>query len=152
MLHLSTNVILLELKKALYGKPQKRYFFSGPATKALPIPPSPSSLVATFFVGNFFRASKKLSFLSSPYPISPLPLLVAGPLKKRTLFAASPYLFSHFIYYIPQHLPSFYIYYSYFLSFYLSISRFFILFLSYFVLISFLLSLFYFHLTSKSSF
>ena len=38
----------------------KFVFFSGPATKALPPSPPPSSLVATF-LGEFFRASKKFS-------------------------------------------------------------------------------------------
>ena len=38
----------------------KVLFFSGPAYKALLLPPS--SLVATFFGGIFFRASKKVIF------------------------------------------------------------------------------------------
>ena len=51
------------------GSRKKRYFFSGPATKALP---PPSSLVATEFFQNFFLELKKRSFF-----------LVTGPLKKH---------------------------------------------------------------------
>ena len=38
----------------------KKFLFSGPATKAL----SPTSLVATFVLGLFFRASKRVFLLS----------------------------------------------------------------------------------------
>ena len=61
---------------------RKKIFFSGLDTKALP----PSSLVARFYSG-FFRASKKLHYLSGP-AFAPPPFLVTGPLKKN-FFKAS---------------------------------------------------------------
>ena len=53
-------------------------------------PPPPSSLehFGHIFFGFFFRASKKVIFLSGP-AFSPPPLLVAGPLKKTTFFSGS---------------------------------------------------------------
>ena len=42
----------------------------------------------TNLLGNFFRASKKVIFLSGQ-ALTPFTLLVAGPLKKNNFFSAS---------------------------------------------------------------
>ena len=64
---------------------EKRPFFSGPDTKALP-PPFELSVHNIFRI-LFSRASKKVFFLSGK-SLQPPPLLLAGPLKKG-FFAAS---------------------------------------------------------------
>ena len=75
---LYSKYVLFHVREAA----KKVIYFSIPAPK----PPPPSSLVATFFWGNFsFELQKKIFFLSGQ---PPPPLLVAGPLK-RTYFAAS---------------------------------------------------------------
>ena len=75
---------ILFLEKYL-GKPQN-VSFSGPATKALP---PPFELSGHIFFSDFFSSSIKIfSFLLVVRPLTP-PLLVAGPLKQTTLFAAS---------------------------------------------------------------
>ena len=68
------------------GKPQKNkvIFFSGPATKALS--PPPLELSGNIVLCDFFRASKKVIFLSGQ---ALTPLLVAWPLKKYLYFFAA---------------------------------------------------------------
>ena len=74
---LSTSMCLLCV--SFLGKPQKNgIFFRRSGTKVLPRPPSPSLMVTNFFPRIFFLVTK------------PLPhLLVARPLKKYRVFAAS---------------------------------------------------------------
>ena len=67
------------------GKPQKKIFFSGQATKALPLPPLPFELSDHIFFSNL---TKNL-FSQWPGPYPP-PLLVAGPLKNN-FFCGFPY-------------------------------------------------------------
>ena len=58
-----TYVVRKGFWATILGKPQKKFFFSGPVTKALPLPLS--SLVAiTFF--NQTKVSKELFFRSGP--------------------------------------------------------------------------------------
>ena len=62
----------LDISKGSHKK--ELFFFSGPATKALP--PSPAGLVSKSFFGIFFKTLKKISFFSGgqgPYPPPPPP-------------------------------------------------------------------------------
>ena len=87
----------LPLKLAHNKGSRNKVCFSGPATKA-PLPPSPSSSVATFFE-IFSELQKKFFFLVARH--LPLPLFEAGPQKKR-FFCVFPKARYNTILYITQ--------------------------------------------------
>ena len=76
------KIILQSLREAT----KKVILFNGPATKVFP--PTPSSLVASFLLDFFFRASRKVFFILSGQALTPLLPLNGRQNHKKNFFAA----------------------------------------------------------------